>query len=420
MKKLLVFAALTSALGFAADEESALEKAFKGGSASGHLGLYGQYKKLGKNVINTNSIGESSNKSGYVAPSVSFVYETAPLHGLSFAAGAWATDALKEKIEGDYSGAYENAEGLVETHAIVHVMHAKVAHEGLGFVSYGRQEVDLEWAVGYIQGLVANVTPIPNLSITAFWAQKYAQVEFDEVSAQFQNMNDNKGFQGIDISYTIADLLTINPYYYYADSLMQIPGIKLTADVTAGAIQSTTMLHYAQTMIDKSVKNGTYKGSVLGLTGADLAGQENGRWIQIEEKVAFPQLGFHVGVGYIKTDKDGGGGLLGTFDDHQPLEEGNHTFDPNSSQIYAFLGYEFDIFSAELIYANTGYDAISPITGAKEGYKENEIDVVLGVTLPYGFGIELIYAYVDDNFKEADDSKPGSYNLVKGLVSYQF
>ena len=40
MKKLLVFTALCSAWVFAADEEvSALEKAFREGSASGHIGL---------------------------------------------------------------------------------------------------------------------------------------------------------------------------------------------------------------------------------------------------------------------------------------------------------------------------------------------------------------------------------------------
>lgn len=421
MKKLLVFTALCSAWVFAADEESsALEKAFKEGSTSGHIGLYGQYKKLGKNVINTNTKGQTSNKSGYIAPSASFVYSTAPLHGISFAAGAWATDSIYEKLDGDYNGAYGNAEGIVQSNVMLHVMRAKVEHEGLGFVSYGRQEVDLEWAVGYIQGLVANVTPIANLSITAFWAQKYAQVDFDEISSQFLNMNDNKGIQGLDISYTIANILTINPYYYYADSLLQIPGIKLTADVSAGIVQSTTMLHYAKSIVDKSVTNGTYKGSVLGLTGADLVGQKDGQWIQIEETIAFPAIGFHIGAGYIKTDKDGGGGLLGTFDDHQPLEEGNHTFDPNASQVYVFVGYELGIFNAGVMYGNTSYDATSAITGAIEGFKENEIDVSLGVMLPYNLDVELIYAYVDDNFKELDGAKPGSYNLLKGLVRWRF
>ena len=84
------------------------------------------------------------------------------------------------------------------------------------------------------------------------------------------------------------------------------------------------------------------------------------------------------------------------------------------------MGYELGIFSAGVMYGNTSYDAESAVTGAIESFKENEIDVTLGFELPYNLGIELIYAYVDDDFKDADGSKPGSYNLFKGLVRWTF
>lgn len=417
--KLTAMSILWSSTVLAADATlSPIEKAFKNGTASGHIGLYGEYTKLGKGVSNTNSLGKTSGNVSYLAPSASFIYESAPIRKVSFGAGAWTTDALYEGIKGDYDGSYANAAGIVNAHTVLHTLFAKVEHEGLGFVSYGRQEVDLQWATDYIQGLVANVTPIANLSVTAFWASKRSVVGFDEISTQFTDMNGNKGVYGLDVSYKVANIITLNPYYYYSPKFVHIPGVKLIADVKAGALESSTMFQYAVSKVDKSVTDGTNEIANM----LEVAGSQDGSWIQVEEtlRLNMSKMKVDAGAGFIKTDKKGGAGLIGAYGDQNPLEEGNHTFEPNAQQIYVFANCGIGMFNLGVMYGHTSYDSVSELSGASESFKDNEIDVKVGADLTRGFGVDLVYAYVNDSFKDATGAQIGSYNVVKGLFSYKF
>ncbi|RAX58031.1 hypothetical protein CCZ01_04280 [Helicobacter monodelphidis] len=388
-KKILWMALCLSSSCVMADFTQELEDSLKKGSASGHLGIYGQLKNF-KETQTFNTLNEMGKGSAYLSPSASIVYESSPLHFVSLGAGVWSNIDIYEKNKGDYDGAFGNAEGILANNSTAHQLFVKAEHPGYGFVKVGRQDVNLEWLTDYIQGAVINLTPMDGLSITAGWAGKHAVVDFDEVSVQFTDTNASDGVYVADIQYKVG-FLTLNPYYYFANHLVQIPGAKVGLEIGNEAFASHTLAHYALSNVD----------TLMG---------EDGSYLNVEETITLPSIGFHIGAGYAQVDKKGSG-LIETFGDQSRLEEGNHYFDPNAKTIYGFIGYSLNALELSALYAQTKYDVLSTQTITQT---ENEINAGIGYEFFKGLSGNLLYAHIKN------DIKAESYDVFKAKIAYEF
>ncbi len=386
MKRTTISAVLALALGSSlanAEAGSSLEEAFKNGQFEGHVAVYGQYQK---------NKDADPKKVGFSSGSASIGYETAPLHGVSLGLGAWGTTKFGEKNDG-----YDET---IESNAIFHKAFIKVAHEGMGEVVVGRQEVDLEWLTDYIEGAVGSVTPVENLSIVLGWANRQAVVDFDEVSERFEKMNASRGVYVLDVKYSPLEWLELNPYVYYAPEALRAPGLKATATLALSEdFTSSTMAQYVAADVDSKIQD-----------------HEDGYVAQIEQNLEF--FGANAGVGYIKTDKKGGAGyganvedgILASYGDQNPLEEGNWVYGLDAKTYYLKAGYEYEGFSFEALYGETKYFSLAD----DKKLKEKELDLSVGYGFIKNLDTELIYARVKN------DNREDSYNIVKALAKYSF
>ncbi len=394
MKKIFyygIFATCAAKL-LAQDIATNLEEALTKGNTTGHIALYGHYKTLQGGSKVTNTKGESKNSSGLLTPSASILYESVPLSFINVGMGAWANTSAWENVEGDYDGAYGNGEGNIKRRNIVHQLYAQAKHPGRGFIKIGRQDVDLEWVTDYIQGAVLQATPMNSLTFTALYANRQATIDVDEVSRKFGEMNGKDGVYGLDISYKINGMITINPYYYYAKSFMQIPGIKAVFDIRNKTLASSTTLHYALGVLDSAIG-------------------EDGYFMNIEEKISLYQH-INLGAGLYKTSKDGGSGAIQSFGDHIIMEEGNHIFDINANTFYGFAEYEYNKAHFAAYFAHTKYDSL--VAFLRDSQTESELDIVFNAELFKNLEAGLVYVRVGNSVKSE------SYNMLKMLFAYNF
>lgn len=370
---------------YAANMDSEIERAFKDGVTTGHIGIYGQVKSFKGGAQNSNTLGKSKKMSGYLAPSASIDYKTAPVSFVSLGMAAWANAPVWENIEGDYDGAHGNKEGKIYSDSIVHQIYARIGDPNRDFsVVVGRQEVDLEWMTDYVQGVVANAGH-SGLSATALWANRQASVGFDSVSSKFDRMNGSDGVYALDLKASHGES-TVNVYYYYARDLVQIPGIKVSLELGGDNVSSKTTLHYAHGIVKLA---------------------ENGYFANVEEVISFSRMGLDAGFGYIQTDKNGGAGSVSSFGDQTRLEEGNHLFDTNAKTFYGFVEYTLGNFNAAALYGNTTY-------GLDSGGNEQELDLMVGFNFLKNLEAQVVYANISNK------TKSEGYDVYKALLSYKF
>ncbi|HET97879.1 MAG TPA: hypothetical protein ENN98_04165 [Desulfurivibrio alkaliphilus] len=328
-------------------------EAFVNGAANGQVAAYG-----------TTTKEKGGEREGFISGSVALAYRTVPFYRLSLGFGAWATTRMAQENDGDY-----RAE--IGSDAIIHQAYLHYAGEGWGEITAGRHEIDLEWLNDYILGGSAQITPLNNLELTLGWAGRQAVVDLDEVGAGFSRLNDNKGLYFIDLQYAPLEWLTVNPYYYHAPDLFRAPGLKLTSayEIMENLKASTTL---------QFVKSATDSAS----------GEENGDLFWLEQTFARGDFGF--GGGYLKANSKGVG-LVDSFGDQSPFEEGNRIYEADAKTWYLELAYEGKALSLTALYGQTHYyDG----TGKP---KEKELNLVAGYGLYENLDLELIYADVRNN-----------------------
>lgn len=380
MKKTAISTVLALALGSSAVlAHDSLEEAFKDATFKGHVGLYGKLIKYK---------GEAEDK-GFSAAHASVGYETAPIHGVSLGLAAWGNARLSNKNE-----AYKE---FVGDNAIFHEAFLKVAHEEMGALIVGRQEVDLEWLGDYIEGVVGVVTPMEELAVVAGWAKRQGVVDLvgaDEAK-NFERMNEKKGVYVLDVKYSPLEWLELNPYYYHVADVLKAPGIKATASLgLAEDFVGSTMLQY----VDVSASGEAEDGYVA----------------QVEQGFEF--FGANAALGYIKTDKKSGSAGIESFGDQNPLAAGDQVYGTDAKTFYLSAGYEFEGASIEAIYSQTKYLGEEGEGAAAEMKKMKEKE--FSITLGYSFmeNLEAEFQYV--NVKNDNDDE--SYNGFKVAATYSF
>jgi hypothetical protein len=339
------------------------------GDLEGEIGVYWQREKP-----------RDEDAGGFALGYAAFLYESEALHGFSLGIGARGSVKLYERNDDEYEAAI--AEDFIIPNGFL-----RYRHDELGSLTVGRQEVDLEWLNDYVEAGMLQLSPMDELDVNLGWARRQAVIDPDEVT-DFEKMNDSRGLYVLDVKYSPVDWLELNPYYYHAPKMFQAPGLKVSAEFElAEDVTTATMGQFASS------------------SPHDDTGEDNGNLFWLDQGLTFHELA--VNAGYIKVNSKGAG-MLDSFGDQQPLEEGNQVFAPDARTLYLGAGYEIGPVTLAAIYAETHYDD-SGVT-----VKEKELNLVAGYEIIENLELNLIYVKVDN------DDQADSYYAVKTGLTYRF
>lgn len=348
-KKLsIITSAVVLSSSFAYADSSSINEAFTNAKVSGDISAY------------TQEVDNGTSKSGFSSASFGLNYETDSINGFSAQAGFRGNHELTSKNDGDYDSEFEN-------NAVMNLANIKYSNNLVTIIA-GRQEIDLEWIGDYNDAVVAAITPIDNLEITAAFARRQAAIAVDE-SREFTKLGED-GVYLLDAKYEVINGLVINPYYYELKDVANYYGIKTDFDTDMFGITG----HYSQSNEDDNTKK---DGSILNL--------------EVRTTISDMSLA----LGYIKTDKDGGiGSMAEAGDNIDPTEEiGDSVYETDAETIYAGVGYTIADIELKAGYAQAKY----------ANNKDKELVLGAGYTFIENLSAELLY--VDYEVADIDKSK---------------
>jgi hypothetical protein len=360
---------LSSSVAFAADTEEVktIDAAFKNGTASGSLALYGEKHDFKSDKAD----------SGFGNGNATVAFETASLYGFT----------AKAEFKGNlYLGEIEKDDREIgapfENNALMTEAYVKYTNDAF-FVSAGRQAIDLEWLGDYNESVVAGITAIPDTVVVLGWTQRKAESGID-LSENFYDINDNKGVYVADLKYDGLDSVEFNPYAYSAPDAVDFYGLKTT--ITADYFG--VIAHYAvsseETQDDGSIGHFELNTTLAGVSAA---------------------------VGYIKTDKDGGAGNMDVAGDNiSPFDTGYSTYDPDAKTIYGSLGYTIANVELGALYGETKYGS---------DFKEKELNLTAAYPITESLTTSILYGDVNADEAEGDADKIDD-KYVLASVEYTF
>ena len=362
---------LSSSVAFAADTEEVktIDAAFKNGTASGSLALYGE-KRDYKN---------GTPDSGFGNGNATVAFETASLYGFT----------AKAEFKGNlYLGEIEKDDREIgapfENNALMTEAYVKYTNDAF-FVSAGRQAIDLEWLGDYNESVVAGITAIPDTVVVLGWTQRKAESGID-LSENFYDINDNKGVYVADVKYDGLDSVEFNPYAYSAPDAVDFYGLKTT--ITADYFG--VIAHYAvsseETQDDGSIGHFELNTTLAGVSAA---------------------------VGYIKTDKDGGAGNMDVAGDNiNPFDSGNQAYVTDAKTMYGSLGYTVANIELGALYGQTTYDSAD--------FKEKELNLTASYPVTESLATSLLFANIDGDEADTSGNATEDQNYVLASVEYTF
>jgi hypothetical protein len=351
------------------DETSVTESKY--GSFSGVLGTYWQ-------TVNTK---DNRDREEFGNADLTLHYLSPKWNGLSLELGATYNLELRDKNE-IYDEAYQE-EGLIH--------EAFVKWETDEFSLFvGRMPIDYLLLGDYIDGVAFSLTAIDDLEIRGVWAKNQAAVDPDEVT-DFEKLNDSDGIFGIEAEYELLEGCSLTAVDYFANDLANQTGAKLKLET-----ESDSLANFA-------VLEGYHVNDLQAAPG-----DENGHVWHINDTVTINKI-FTVGAGYIETAKKTG--AAGLFNNpYDPFEEDTIEELANASVWYVTCGVAlFDKVTLDTIYGQKRFDNID--LGVTD--QIDEFDVVLGVDLGKGIGVELAYI----NYRQEQDD---DWDKVWGHLTYEF
>lgn len=356
---------LSSSMAFGAET---IDSAFKNGKVSGSVALYGEKHDFKDGVKD----------SGFGNGNATVAYETASFYGLSAKAEFKGNLGLGEIEKYDRSGADESA---FANNSLMTEAYVKYAMDGFS-VTAGRQAIDLEWLGDYNEAVVAAITAIPDTTVVLGWARSQAESGFD-TSADFTDLNGDKGVYVLDVKYAGFQGVEFNPYAYSAPDVADWYGLKTTFTTDYfGAIA-----HYAVSSEDRQSD-----GSI--------------GHVELNTTVA----GVSAAAGYIKTDKDvGAGSMTAGGDNISPFDTGNRTYDPDARTVYGSLGYTIADVELGALYGVTTYGT--------DDAKEKELNLTASYPITESLTAAVLYGDVNEDSTDVE-YKDDKYVLAS--VEYTF
>lgn len=349
---------LSSTLVFATDS---IDQAFKEGKVEGSLNIY---------TVNNDNKGGNEN-TAFTSGDIELAYETASYMGISAKAAFVGAHIFTEKNDG-------NADDIA-SNAIVSEANIKYANEDFS-LTLGRQAIDLEWLGDFNEAAIAQVTLVPNTTITLGYVDKQAVAGVDEISEKFEKINGKDGAYVVDVKFNIEEGIELNPYFYSAPNLADFYGLKAS---------------YSSDMINAIAQ--------YALSNEDMINTKDASIGHIEVAATIGDV--TASIGYIKTDKDGGTGSITKFGENiSPFEDGNYVYDFDAKTTYAAIGYSISNIDLALLYGQTKY--------AQD--KEKELNLTADYSISDTLSASVLYADI-----EANDSS-NDYNKVLASLSYSF
>ena len=355
MKKQLsiITSAVILSTSFAHADAQNINEAFKNGTVSGDLSAH------------TQEVDDGTSKSGFSSATFGLNYETASVNGFSAQAGFRANHELTSKNDGDYDGEFAN-------NALMTLANIKYANDLIS-VTAGRQEIDLEWIGDYNDAILASITPMNNLEITAAFARRQAAAGVDE-SGNFEKIGED-GVYLLDAKFEAVKGLVFNPYFYDAKDVASYYGLKTTFDTDTFGLTA----HYATSNEDD---NAMKDASIYNL----------------EARTAIADL--ELGLGYIKTNEDISSIAI-AGDNIDPTEEIG-AYESDAKTTYANAAYTIADIDLSAAYAQTKYS----------NNKDKEIVLTAGYSFVDNLSAEVLY--VDYEIADVDQSK------VAATLTYEF
>ena len=346
--------------------ESTIKEAIEAGKVSGDVTV--NYEKKTEKAAGAADYG-------FTAGTLGLAFETGSVNNFNAKVGFRAGHEFAEEKEGDFDASFANNSLMTE---------ALIKYTGQsGSLTVGRQEIDLEWLGDYNEAVVAQITAIKDITITAGFSKRQAEADGDDIGAFTQVTQD--GVYVLDVKHNLNKNITVNPYFYSAVDVADIYGIKASFSNDMFGI----MGHYAA-------------------TNEDVTGTKDGNIAQLELNANVGPVSL-VG-GFITTNKDGAIGSMATYGDNiDPTEEiGDAIYGTDADSFYATVSGNVAGVDLGLLYANSEY---------KSGSTNKELDEVT-FTASHNFSDELnfkfIYSTVDG------DTTADEYDKVTAAVAYSF
>ena len=262
---------LSTSMAFGADS---IDEAFKTGSVSGDITLYGT---------------KADNKGGTADTDASFAttgiaYETASYMGLSAKAGFRAGHAFDDST--------------LANDALMTEAYVKYANDMFS-LTVGRQEIGLEWLGDYNEAIVAGITAVPDTTIVLGYVNQQAAADEDEIG-DFAEVTED-GVYGADVKYTGLSGVELNPYFYSAPDVADFYGSIAHVEASTSLAGISAALGYIKT--DK-----TAGVASISAYGDSISPFDNGvNTYSADAKTVYGSLGYSVagvdlGLLYGETD----------------------------------------------------------------------------------------------------------------------
>jgi hypothetical protein len=351
MKRISLVASILLATTTSAFAESdSIKEAISYGVASGDITAF--YK-------NENTKNDDE---GFLNGSLGVSFQTDSFKGVNAKVGFRANHKFSEREDGNYKDEFENKALMTESY---------LQYRDVGLkATVGRQIIDLEWLGDYNEAITFETKKLmDNTTISLAYVDRQAESEEDE-SSNFEEISE-KGLYAFDFNYEIEeDESEINAYYYSAPDLVDFYGIKAKGEL--GMFEFTA--HYAASSVDV---NGEEDGNILNL--------------EFETEIS----NFEFVVGYIRTDKEGGVGMMDSYGDNiDPTEELDESiYAADSQTAYAAIEYAGNGLEAELIYAEAKH--------GENNDKDKELTVAVEYEITDSLSTEIIYTTT--SMEDSDD-----------------
>ncbi len=92
-------------------------------------------------------------------------------------------------------------------------------------MSLGRSDINYNWLLGSMDGIITSLGDDESLSLRLFWFQNFTQLQYNYYH-EVQNMNDGRGMYGAICKAKVADL-DMQIYNYFLQDLRNIAGINV-------------------------------------------------------------------------------------------------------------------------------------------------------------------------------------------------
>lgn len=343
MKKISLVACgllLSSSMAFAADS---IDAAFKAGTVSGDVTLYGLSKdqKGGKKDY------------GWSAATAGLGYVTDSYMGLSAGMGFRAGHVFGNSSD-------------LDNDALMTEAYVKYATDGFA-LSVGRQAIDLEWLGDFNESVVAAITAIPDTTVVLGYVDRQAAADEDEIG-NFSEITPD-GAYVLDVKYAGIAGVELNPYFYSAVDVADFYGLKAT-------FSSDTFGVVAQ-----------YAAS-----NEDVAGTEDGSIANFEISTGI--AGVSLAAGYITTDSEGGVGSIAAYGDNvTPFDNGEDNYAVDADTVYGSVGYTIGKADVGLLYGETEF-------GSSES---SELNIYSSYALTDSLSLGLLFVNYDLEGSDSSD-----------------